>query len=39
MQVDHDYNADLIDQIKNIHNNGADIVCPNRFLKQSIVES
>ncbi len=39
MPADDDYNADLIDQIKNIHNNGADIVCPNRFLKESIVEN
>lgn len=39
MPADDDYNANLIDQIKNAHNNGADIVCPSRFLKESIVEN
>ena len=37
--ADDDYNLDLIDKIKNIHDNGADIVCPNRFLKESKVEN
>jgi glycosyltransferase involved in cell wall biosynthesis len=39
MPADDDYNADLIDKIKIIHNNGADVVCPSRFLKTSTVKN
>lgn len=39
MPADDDYNSNLIDKIKFAHDQGADIVCPNRFMKGSLVEN